>query len=50
MMFISPKKHFTSNETIKQGGFKEFQKSMHTHMHAFIILIRKVFVNPNFDD
>src|SRR3954467_13536134 len=23
---------------------------MHTHMHAFMISFRKVFVNPNFDD
>ena len=28
---------------------KEF-KIMHTHIHAFMSLFRKVFVNPNLDD
>ena len=50
MMFISPKQHFTSKETHKQGGSKEIKIGMHTHMHASIFLFRKVFVNPNFSD
>ena len=50
MMFISPNNPFTSKETYKQGNSKEFKNGMHTHMHAFIFLFRKVFVNPNFDD
>ena len=50
MMFISPKNPFTSKGTHKQGGSKEIKIGMYTHMHAFIFLFRKVFVNPKFDD
>src|SRR5215216_1676986 len=50
MMFISPKKHFTSKESQNHGNSNQLLIQMHLHMNAFIFLNGKVFVTPNFDD